>query len=147
MAIPADTDFVITQKDTLPVMRIPIPANSAGQLLDLAGCTVTFLGRVKDTRTFPPPIVRPIESYAEETATATDAAVLGITEDDPIIAVYVHLEATDTEGIAVPTTADFVEMEGELEIVDGDGEVLTIPNDPETPYLKWWVRDDIGDGA
>ncbi len=130
---PAATDFVISQGDSLPLMRIPIAVNSQGQLVDLDGCTVTFLGRIYGTRTYPPPIIRPIESYAQETE-----------DGDSVIAVYVHLTTTDTSGIKVPSNADYVQMQGELEIIDADGEVLTIPS---IGYLSWWIRDDVGDAG
>lgn len=140
MATPADNDFIISQGDSLPLMRIPIPANSAGQLLDLADCHVTFLGRVKGKRDTPPPIIRPIDSYASETHDFGDGAV-------PVIAVYVRFTTTDTK---VPTGKDdYVEMEGEVEIVDlvSEAPIVNVLTIPSLGYLRWWIRDDIGDGA
>jgi len=130
---PGASDFVISQGDSLPIMRIPIPANSANELLDLAGCTVTFLGRKHGTNTYPPPIIRLIESYAQETEDGED-----------VIAVYVHLTDDDTKAISVANGQTYTEMEGELEIVDGNGDVLTVPS---LSYIEWYIRDDIGDGA
>lgn len=133
MATPAPGEFVISQGDSLPVMRIVVPANSAGQLIDLTGCTVTFLGRPLSSRVLPPPVVRPIQSFAQETVDGAAA-----------IAVYVALAPTDTRLLAIPTGESYVEMQGELEVVDAAGGVLTIPT---LGYMRWWVRDDIGDGA
>lgn len=133
MPTPAAGEFVISQGDSLPVMRIPIPVNDAGQLIDLSGCTVTFLGRIAGTRTYPPPIIRAIASHAQE----TDAG-------EPVIAVYVHLTTADTKAVSVPSGEVYAQMEGELEVVDGSGDVLTVPT---LDYLTWWIRDDIGDGA
>ena len=147
MATPAEHDFVISQGDTLPVMRIPIPARD-GQLIDLTGCTVTFLGRVRGDRSVPPPVVRPVESHAVEQATAEDAAAFDIEEGDDIVAVYVKLETDDTKGVSTPRGQDFAEMSGELEVLTAEGDTLTIAaRNPDNPYLTWWVRDDIGDGG
>lgn len=148
VATPAENDFVISQGDSLPVMRVVIPPNSAGELIDLTGCTVTFLGRINGTRTYPSPIIRPIESYQSELATENDAADFdSLDVGDDIVAVYVHLTTDDTKAIAVPVGANYVKMDGELEIISGD-DTLTVPNDIATvPYIKWWIRDDIGDGA
>lgn len=133
MTEPASGEFVISQGDSLPVMRIVVPANSAGQLIDLTGCTVTFLGRPLGSRILPPPVVRPIQSFAQESVDGTEA-----------ICVYVALEPNDTRALAVPVNQSYVEMQGELEVVDAAGGVLTIPT---LGYMRWWVRDDIGDGA
>jgi hypothetical protein len=115
-------------------MRIVVPKNANNQLIDLTGCTVTFLGRPVGTRTAPPPIVRPIENYATET-------VSGVGD---VIAVYIHFTAADTKAVAVPSSSEYTQMEGELEVVDSDGEVLTIPS---LGYITWFIRDDIGDGV
>lgn len=133
MVEPATGEFVISQGDSLPVMRIAIPANDDGQLIDLTGCTVTFLGRPAGSRTTPPPVIRPIQSFAQE----ADNGV-------PVVAVYVALTPTDTKAVTVAVTETYVEMEGELEVIDASLNVLTIPT---LGYLKWWIRDDIGDGA
>lgn len=133
MAEPTTGEFVISQGDSLPVMRIVVPANSDGQLIDLTGCTVTFLGRVAGTQTTPPPISRAIQSFAQETE-----------DDASVIAVYVALTTTDTKAVYVGSDDVYAEMEGELEVIDADGKVLTVPT---LGYLKWWIRDDIGDGV
>jgi hypothetical protein len=136
-------------------MRVCVPANSQGQLLDLDGCTVTFLGRPKGNRAVPPPIVREMESFQQETADADDVAALNayysrvgasqrVELGDALIAAYIHFEEADTKQVTVPGSQTYTEMEGELEIVDGDDETLTTPS---LDYIKWYIRDDIGDGA
>ena len=130
MATPLDTDFIISQGDSLPDMRIAIPPNSDGQLIDLTDCTVTFLGRPVGARTTPPPIVRPIQSFASETEDGVG-----------VVAVYVHFETTDTKAVSVGASQTYQEMEGELEIADANNDVLTIPSEG---YLTWYIRDDIG---
>lgn len=133
MATPADGEFVISQGDSLPIMRILIPANSAQQLIDLTGCTVTFLGRIAGTRNYPPPIVRRIDHFAQETV-----------DGNLVVVVYVRFTTTDTKAVAVPTGETYAAMQGELEIVSATGDVLTIPS---LGYLVWWIRDDVGDGV
>jgi hypothetical protein len=130
VATPADTDYVISQGDSLPLMRIPIPPNSAGELIDLTGCTVTFLGRVKGDRSVPPPIIRPIERFARE---------------GDVVAVYVKHDPAQTKLVSTGKS-DYLEMEGELEVKDASNDKLTITG-AGVPYMKWWIRDDIGDGA
>lgn len=140
---PALGDFIISQGDSLPIMRIPIPANSAGQFPDPVANHVTFLGRIAGERKpGPPPFVVPMQSHAMETHDFGAGPV-------QVRAIYVKLTSASTA--AIPTgKADYVQMEGELEFrsKSNPSECLTIPNHPLFPtYLKWWIRDDIGDGA
>jgi hypothetical protein len=118
MATPAENDYIISQGDSLPVMRVTLPRNNADELIDLTGCSVTFLGRPVGSSINPPPIVRLIDSY-QVVGTGEDAAVV----------VSVKLTSDDTKKISVKSGETYQEMQGELEIVDTDDEVLTVPTD------------------
>lgn len=126
MASPTINDFIISQGDSLPVMQITVPRNSVGELVDLTGCTVVFLGRKTGTNS-QPAIVQPIESFE-------------VVNDE--VVVFVHFTAAQTRSVLVPPGETYAEMQGELEITDADGEVLTVPTEN---YIPWFIRDDIGD--
>ena len=141
---PTRLDFVISQGDTKPIMPIHMPPNAAGELIDLTNVkSITFLGRRANERTNPPPIRRAVESHAIEDIDGVNTVVC-----------YVHFLASDTKAIPVPAGAMYVEMQGEVKIVDQDDEVYTVfgvdpPNDTTVlpSALSWWIRDDLGDGA
>lgn len=134
MTTPTETDFIISQGDTLPVMRVVIPPNSAGQLVDLAGCDVVFHGRPVGVYTSPPQIIRPIQSFAVEVEDGVN-----------VVAAYVKFAATDTATVEMTPGDPYRDMQGELEIVNPTtSDVLTVPT---TGYLTWFIRDDIGDGG